>query len=84
MFLTIKENTSYEIVEKKSKFIANTFYVESVKEAEDIIKEINKKYFDSRHNCYAFSVYTKDGIINRFSDNRRTFSGLQEDQCLIF
>lgn len=84
MFLTIKENTSCEIVEKKSKFIANSFYIESVEEAENIIKEINKKYFDSRHNCYAFSVYTENGIINRFSDNRRAFSELQEDQCLIF
>lgn len=69
MFKTIKENSTSEIVEKKSKFIANSFYVESVEEAEKYIKEINKKYFDSRHNCYAFSVYTKNGIINRFSDN---------------
>ena len=69
MFKTIKENSRSEIVEKKSKFIANSFYVESVEEAEKYIKEINKKYFDSRHNCYAFSVYTKNGIINRFSDN---------------
>lgn len=69
MFKTIKENSTSEIVEKKSKFIANSFYVESVEEAEKYIKEINKKYFDSRHNCYAFSVYTKNGMINRFSDN---------------
>ena len=34
-FITIKENVSSEIVEKKSKFIANLFYVESVKEAEE-------------------------------------------------
>lgn len=69
MFKTIKENSTSEIVEKKSKFIANSFYIESVEEAENYIKMINKKYFDSRHNCYAFSVYTKNGIINRFSDN---------------
>ena len=70
MFKSIKENVSGEIVEKKSKFIANIFYVESVEEAEQKIKEISKKYFDSKHNCYAFSVYTENGIINRFSDNR--------------
>ena len=69
MFKTIKKNYTAEIIEKKSKFIANCFYVESVQEAEDYIKMINKKYFDSRHNCYAFSIYTKNGIINRFSDN---------------
>ena len=69
MFKTIKENVSAEIIEKKSKFIANVFYIESIEEAEEKIKQIKKKYFDARHNCYAYSVYTKDGIINRFSDN---------------
>lgn len=69
MFKTIRENTSAEIVQKKSKFIGNIFYIESVEEAEQIIKQINKKYFDARHNCYAFSVYTENGIINRFSDD---------------
>ena len=59
MFKTISENTTAEIVEKKSKFIANVFYVETIEEAENKIKEIKKKYFDARHNCYAFSVYTE-------------------------
>lgn len=69
MFKTINKNISAEIVEKKSKFIANVFYVETVEEAEEKVKEIKKKYFDARHNCYAFSVFTKEGIINRFSDD---------------
>ena len=43
-FTTIKENVQVEIVEKKSKFIANLFYVENTQEAENIIKEIRKKY----------------------------------------
>ena len=69
MFKTIKENISSEIVEKKSKFIGNLFYVESIEEAENYIKQINKKYFDSRHNCYAYSIYTENGIQNSFSDD---------------
>ena len=69
MFKTISENVSSEIVEKKSKFIANIFYVESVEEAEEKIKEIKKKYYDARHNCFAFSVYTEEGNIDRFSDD---------------
>jgi len=69
MFKTINQNVSAEIVEKKSKFIANVFYVESVEEAEEKVKEIKKKYFDARHNCFAYSVFTKDGIVNRFSDD---------------
>ncbi len=69
MFKTINKNISAEIVEKKSKFIANVFYVETVEEAEEKVKEIKKKYFDARHNCFAYSVFTKDGIVNRFSDD---------------
>lgn len=69
MFKTINQNVSAEIVEKKSKFIANVFYVETVEEAEEKVKEIKKKYFDARHNCFAYSVFTKDGIVNRFSDD---------------
>ena len=69
MFKTIQENVSAEIVEKKSKFIANIFYIRSLEEADEKIKELKKKYFDARHNCFAFSVYTKEGIINRFSDD---------------
>lgn len=69
MFKTIKSDISAELVEKKSKFIANAYYVESIEEAEERIKEVNKKYFDARHNCYAFSIYTDNGIISRFSDN---------------
>ena len=69
MYKTIKKNVSAEIVEKKSKFIANVFYVESREEAEDIIKMQKKKYYDARHNCYAFRVLGEDGIIEKSSDD---------------
>lgn len=68
-FITIKENVSSEIVEKKSKFIANLFYVESVKEAEEIIKQTNKKYFDARHNCIAYRIVEDEQIVEKSSDN---------------
>ena len=66
---TIKQNTAAEIVEKKSKFIANLFYVQNEEEAEEIIKSIKKKYYDARHNCYAYNVLTKKGIVARSSDD---------------
>lgn len=69
MYKTIKENVSAELVEKKSKFIANLFYIESREEAEDIIKNQKKKYHDARHNCYAFRVLGEDGIIEKSSDD---------------
>ena len=69
MFKSIKENASAEVVEKKSKFIANVFYIESKEEADELIKEVNKKYHDARHNCYAYRVISSDGIIEKASDD---------------
>ena len=66
---TINENVEAEIVEKKSKFIANVFYVQSVEEAEEYINIIKKKHYDAKHHCFAYSIMTSDGIINRFSDD---------------
>lgn len=68
-FITIEENVEAEITEKKSKFIANLFYIENVEEAEKIIKEIKKKYFDAKHNCIAYRVIEKNQIIEKSSDD---------------
>lgn len=56
---TIIEGKTAEVTEKKSRFIANIFHVESVTEADEKIKQINKKYYDAKHNCYAYII---DGI----------------------
>ena len=53
---TINESSYAEIVEKKSKFIANVFPVNSKEEAENRINEMKKKYYDARHNCYGYIV----------------------------
>ena len=68
-FITIEDNVVSEFVEKKSKFIGNLFYVESSNQAEEIIKETKKKYFDAKHNCIAYRVIENGQIIERFSDN---------------
>ncbi|MCR5669407.1 MAG: YigZ family protein [Butyrivibrio sp.] len=67
-YKVITENGSGEIVEKKSRFIANVFYVENAKEAEEKIAEISKKYWDARHNCYAY-VIGSGKEITKCSDN---------------
>ena len=69
MFKTIKSESTAEIVEKKSKFIANIFYVQSKEEAESKIKEIKKKYYDARHNCSSFRVLEGDKIVEKASDD---------------
>lgn len=68
-FKTILEKSTAEIEEKKSRFIANIFYIESIKEAEEKIKEIRKKYFDAKHHCYAYRVIENDVIKERQSDD---------------
>ena len=68
-FVTIKEHVETEIVEKKSKFIANMFYIEDAQEAEEIIKKTKKKYFDARHNCIAYRVIENERLIERSSDD---------------
>lgn len=55
-YRTVHKGGTGEIVEKKSRFIANVFHVESEDEALLTIERLRKKYWDARHNCYAYSV----------------------------
>lgn len=67
---TITNNTQAEIVEKRSKFIGNLYYVDTVEKAEEKIKELKKKYNAARHNCFAYRVCDEQNkIIERASDD---------------
>ena len=68
-FKIIEQNVTEQIVEKKSKFIANIFYIENIEQAENILKDLRKKYYDARHNCYAYRVVENGNIIERSSDD---------------
>ena len=57
-----------EIVEKKSRFIANIFPVTTEEEALEKITAMRKKYYDARHNCSAFVIGSK-GELTRSSDD---------------
>ena len=67
MFKTIVGEGFSEITKKKSKFICHAYHVETVEKAEEIIKELRKKYHDARHNCYAYRIL-KDNV-SRSSDD---------------
>ena len=70
MFFTIKEEKlQEEIVEKKSKFIATLFYVQNENEAQEIIKNVKKQYFDARHNCFAYRIMSENVLVERQSDD---------------
>ena len=68
-FKTVYENKTFTLIEKKSKFISNIYHVETRQQAEDIIKEVRKKYSDARHNCYAYSILDKTTNITKSSDD---------------
>lgn len=59
---------SDEIVEKKSRFIAHVFPVQTEEETLQIIEETKKKYWDARHNCYAF-ILGERGELTRCTDD---------------
>lgn len=57
-----------EIVEKKSRFIASCYPLKSEEEAAALIEAAKKKYWDARHNCYAY-VLGKNSEVQRYSDD---------------
>lgn len=55
-YRTVYEGGEGEITEKKSRFIATVYPVESEEEALAFLEEMKKKYWDARHNCYVYSI----------------------------
>ena len=67
-YLILYQGGSGELTEKKSRFIANTRPVTSEEEALAFIEEMRKKYWDARHNCWAY-VIGERGEKKRCSDD---------------
>lgn len=57
-----------ELTEKKSRFIATVQPVDSEEQALEFIAAMKKKYWDARHNCFAF-VVGENYEIQRCSDD---------------
>lgn len=68
-FYTIDGEANAEIIEKKSRFIANAYHVENKQEAEEKIKQLRKKYYDAKHNCFAFRVLENNSVVEKSSDD---------------
>lgn len=67
-YRVLLEGGEGEYVEKKSRFIATLRRCGSEQEALEFIEEIRKKYWDARHNCYAYVVGGREGL-TRCSDD---------------
>ncbi len=67
-YQTVYEGGAGEIVEKKSRFIATVRPVETEAEALAFVEEMKKKYWDARHNCFAYVLGERQEIM-RCSDD---------------
>lgn len=67
-FKTVNKIGEAEVIEKKSRFIATVTPVKDEEQAQQFIESIKKKYWNARHNCYAYQIGERDEI-RRFSDD---------------
>ena len=58
-----------EITEKKSRFIASVFEIHSEEEALACLESVRRKYYDAKHNCFAY-VLGANNETQRFSDDK--------------
>ncbi len=82
-----------EYEEKRSVFIAQVYPVNSEQEANAYIEAARKKYWDARHNCYAF-VIGDNNECSRCSDDKEpagtagkpileVINGMSVHNCLV-
>ncbi len=67
--ITVVESSSAELIEKKSRFIAELYPIVSKSEAERIIENVKSNYKDAKHHCFAFSVYEDNQKYTKCSDD---------------
>ncbi len=66
-YVTVRQEATAEITEKKSRFIASMCHVETEEEAASFISSVKKEHYNARHNVYAFILnngfkkYSDDG-----------------------
>lgn len=68
VYIIVKKGGEGLYEEKKSRFISRVYSVDGEKEAAAYIEAARKKYWDARHNCYAF-VTGEDNGLTRCSDD---------------
>ena len=68
IYHTIYKGGDGEIVEKKSRFIAEVHPVTSEEEAMEILEQTRKQYWDARHHCWAY-IIGRNPAAERMSDD---------------
>ncbi|EGB91301.1 thymidylate synthase [Clostridium sp. D5] len=67
-YKTVYQGATAEVVEKKSRFIADVFPVSTSEEAMECLEKIKKQYWDARHHCWAY-VTGVENVQERCSDD---------------
>jgi uncharacterized YigZ family protein len=67
-YFTIRSESEIEIKIKGSKFFGRAFSCVDETEAENILKNIQKKYYDATHHCFAYRVGLGNESKFRYSD----------------
>lgn len=67
-FITIKEDSYDEFVEKKSTFITHLVRVTSEEEAREFIQKMKKKHYDATHVCSCYVVGDNNEITRANDD----------------
>lgn len=67
-YKTVNDFGQAEIIEKKSRFIANVAPVKTEEEAQAFVEKIKKEHYNARHNCYAYIV-GENSEYQKFSDD---------------
>lgn len=53
-YLTVTNKSTGEYSEKRSKFLAFAFHVETADEVKSLVQQYEREYYDARHVCYAY------------------------------
>ncbi len=67
-YRTVLGHGESEIVEKKSRFLAEVSHIDTEEEALEFIEKIRKKHYNATHHCYAY-VLGERFELQRFSDD---------------
>ena len=68
-YRTIEAPSEAKVVIKKSTFFGFAHPIDSEAEAESLIRDYRKRFYDARHVCYAYKVGSEETEVAKSSDN---------------
>ena len=79
-YRTVLKEASAEFIEKRSRFIASVKPVKSEEEALLFLDSLKKKYWDAKHNVYAYII--EDNWDSGYHQYDAVYFEFQEDEFI--